>query len=128
MLVEQEPRRELRPAESSHGLAIARRREIEQAETLEEWRVGHACVERADELFGDVEFPLGCFGVCLQGGLALSAGNSRVEYFEQPRQAEQRQRESSREQGVDDAGGRREQGPLRPDRPRGIGMRPAACG
>ena len=115
MRVEQEPGRELRPAESSHRLAIARSREIEQAETLEEWRVGHACVERADELFGDVEFPLGRLGISLQGGLALGAGTSGLEDFEQSRQAKQRQREPGREQRVDDSGGRREQGPLRPD-------------
>ena len=54
--MEQEALCQIRTAEPSLGLAVARRGEIEQAETLEERGVSYVRMECPDQSLGDVKF------------------------------------------------------------------------
>ena len=55
MRAQQESRRQVGPPEPARRLAEARRREVQQAEPLEQRRIVHRRVERGDEPFGRVE-------------------------------------------------------------------------
>ena len=93
--VQQEPARQLGPAEPADGLAVARGGEVEQAEPLEDRRVGHGRVERRHELFGRRRAPR-CVS-CAHRPRARPCGSAPgacARGVEQPGDAEQGQRET----------------------------------
>jgi hypothetical protein len=65
--MEQEAGRQFRPAEPPGRFAEAGRREVEQAEALEERGIIHGRVERRDQLLGGIQFCLGNPRVLLEG-------------------------------------------------------------
>src|SRR4029078_398835 len=100
----QKSRRSISVSQPSHRFTVARGGEVEQTKPLEERRIVHCRVKRGDELFGGVEFGISDSRVFAER-LLTRALRGALENFQQPSDAEQRERKSGREQRIDDAGG-----------------------